>query len=392
MVVLLVSISTAAFAQKGGPRSGYNFTTIVDLKTTPVKNQQSVGTCWDYATLSFLESELLRKGKPVYDLAELYVAKNAYFEKGLRYVQFHGKTNFSEGGQAHDVIDMIKKYGIVPEEVYTGLQYGRDFHIHAEMVAALQGILDAVNKNPNRQITPVWTKGFMRYIEAYLGDTPKTFTYEGKEYTPQSFAESLDLNLDDYVELTSYQIYPFYEEVELTIPDNWMHARYYNLPIDELMEVMNNALKNGYSVCWDGDVSHNGFSHPDGLAILPTNNPEEMINAEIDKWTTLSEEDRERKMRSFESPVPEMKVDDNKRQFTFNNRQTTDDHLMHITGIVKDQNGTKYYITKNSWGAESNKSGGYLNMSESYVRAKTICVMVHKDSLPKELKKKLGIQ
>ena len=392
MVVLLVSISTAAFAQKGGPRSGYNFTTVVDLKTTPVKDQQSVGTCWDYAALSFLESELLRKGKPVYDLAELYVAKNAYFEKGLRYVQFHGKTNFSEGGQAHDVIDMIKKYGIVPEEVYTGLQYGRDFHIHAEMVAALQGILDAINENPNRRITPVWTKGFMRYIEAYLGDTPKTFTYEGKEYTPQSFAESLDLNLDDYVELTSYQIYPFYEEVELTIPDNWMHARYYNLPIDELMEVMNNALKNGYSVCWDGDVSHNGFSHPDGLAILPTNNPEEMINAEIDKWTTLSEEDRERKMRSFESPVPEMKVDDNKRQFTFNNRQTTDDHLMHITGIVKDQNGTKYYITKNSWGADSNKSGGYLNMSESYVRAKTICVMVHKDSLPKELKKKLGIQ
>ena len=227
MVVLLVSISTAAFAQKGGPRSGYNFTTVVDLKTTPVKDQQSVGTCWDYAALSFLESELLRKGKPVYDLAELYVAKNAYFEKGLRYVQFHGKTNFSEGGQAHDVIDMIKKYGIVPEEVYTGLQYGRDFHIHAEMVAALQGILDAINENPNRRITPVWTKGFMRYIEAYLGDTPKTFTYEGKEYTPQSFAESLDLNLDDYVELTSYQIYPFYEEVELTIPDNWMHARYY---------------------------------------------------------------------------------------------------------------------------------------------------------------------
>lgn len=172
MVVLLVSISTAAFAQKSGPRSGYNFTTIVDLKTTPVKNQQSVGTCWDYATLSFLETELLRKGKPVYDLAELYVAKNAYFEKGLRYVQFHGKTNFSEGGQAHDVIDMIKKYGIVPEEAYTGLQYGRDFHIHAEMVTALQGILDAVNKNPNRQITPVWTKGFMRYIEAYLGDSP----------------------------------------------------------------------------------------------------------------------------------------------------------------------------------------------------------------------------
>ena len=371
MVVLLVSISTAAFAQKSGPRSGYNFTTIVDLKTTPVKNQQSVGTCWDYATLSFLETELLRKGKPVYDLAELYVAKNAYFEKGLRYVQFHGKTNFSEGGQAHDVIDMIKKYGIVPEEAYTGLQYGRDFHIHAEMVAALQGILDAVNKNPNRQITPVWTKGFMRYIEAYLGDSPETFTYEGKEYTPQSFAASLDLNLNDYVELTSYQMYPFYEEVELTIPDNWMHARYYNLPIDEL--------------------SHNGFSHPNGLAILPTNNPEEMINAEIDKWTTLSARDRERKMQSFESPVPEMRVDDNKRQFTFNNRQTTDDHLMHITGMLKDQNGTIYYKTKNSWGEDRNPFGGYLYMSEPFCRLQTVAIMVHKDAIPKAIRKKLGL-
>ena len=393
MVVLLVSISTAAFAQKSGPRSGYNFTTIVDLKTTPVKNQQSVGTCWDYATLSFLETELLRKGKPVYDLAELYVAKNAYFEKGLRYVQFHGKTNFSEGGQAHDVIDMIKKYGIVPEEAYTGLQYGRDFHIHAEMVAALQGILDAVNKNPNRQITPVWTKGFMRYIEAYLGDSPETFTYEGKEYTPQSFAASLDLNLNDYVELTSYQMYPFYEEVELTIPDNWMHAHYYNLPIDELMEVMNNALKNGYSVCWDGDVSEQGFSFKNGIAINPqVEDVKDYSTTDRARFEKMPKYQRMDEVFKFEHPYPEINVTPEIRQDGYEKFVTTDDHLMHITGIVKDQNGTKYYITKNSWGAESNKSGGYLNMSESYVRAKTICVMVHKDSLPKELKKKLGIQ
>lgn len=391
LVVLLSAISTTLFAQKGGPRSGYQFTTVADLKTTPVKNQQSVGTCWDYAALSFLESELLRKGKPVYDLAELYVAKNTYFEKGLRYVQFHGKTNFSEGGQAHDVIHVIKKYGIVPEEVYTGLQYGRDFHIHAEMVEALQGILDGVNKNPNRQITPVWTKGFMRYIESYLGDTPETFTYEGKEYTPQSFAQSLDLNLDDYVELTSFEAFPFYQTTVLPIPDNWLHGLYYNLPIDELMEVMNNALKNGYTVCWDGDVSHNGFNHSSGLAILPTDNPEEMINAEIDKWTTLSEKERKNKIQSFESPVPEMKVDDAKRQFKFNNRQTTDDHLMHITGLLKDQNGTLYYKTKNSWGEERSEFGGYLYMSEPFCRLQTVAIMVHKDAIPKAIRKKLGL-
>ena len=391
MVVLFSVISTTVFAQKGGPRSGYKFTTVADLKATPVKNQQSVGTCWDYAALSFLESELLRKGKPVYDLAELYVAKNVYFEKGLRYIQFHGKTNFSEGGQAHDVLYAIGKYGIVPEDVYPGLQYGRDFHIHAEMVAALQGILDGVNKNPNRQITPVWTKGFTRYIEAYLGDTPETFTYEGKEYTPQSFAKSLDLNLDDYVELTSFEAFPFYKSIVLPIPDNWLHGQYYNLPIDELMEVMNNALKNGYSVCWDGDVSHNGFSHPSGLAILPTDNPEEMINAEIDKWTTLSEKERKSKLQSFESPVPEMKVDDAKRQFTFNNRQTTDDHLMHITGLLKDQNGTLYYKTKNSWGDERSEFGGYLYMSEPFCRLQTVAIMVHKDAIPKAIRKKLGL-
>ena len=380
-----------AWAQNEGPRSGYRFTTVADVKTTSVKDQQSVGTCWDYATLSFLESELLRLGKPEHDLAEIFVAKNAYYEKGVRYVQFHGNNNFSEGGQAHDVIAMIRKYGIVPEEAYAGLNYGRDFHLHAELVAALKGVLAGVNANPNKQITPTWTRGFRTYIESYLGAAPETFTYRGKEYTPRSFAESLGLDLDDYVEITSYEAFPFYEQIELPIPDNWMHERYYNVPLDELMAIMRHALENGHTVCWDGDVSHNGFSHGNGLAILPTDNPDEMINSEISKWTDLSADERRDRLNSFVAPVPEMKVDDARRQAAFDSRLTTDDHLMHITGLLRDQNGTYYYKTKNSWAADSNPFGGYLYMSEPYCRLQTVAIMVHKDAIPAAIREKLGL-
>ena len=387
----LLLMAGIAWAQDKGPRSGYQFSSVADVPTTSVKDQQSVGTCWDYATLSFLESELLRLGKPEYDLAELFVARNAYYEKGVRYVQFHGNNNFSEGGQAHDVIALIRKYGIVPEEAYTGLHYGRDFHLHAELVAALKGILNGVNANPNKQITPTWTDGFRAYIDSYLGAAPDTFTYQGQEYTPRTFAESLGLDLDDYVEITSYEAFPFYQEVELPIPDNWMHARYHNVPLDDLVAIMRHALRNGYTVCWDGDVSHNGFSHASGLAILPTDNPEEMINSEISKWTTLSADERRSKLRSFTEPVPEMKIDDARRQAAFDSRLTTDDHLMHLTGLLKDQNGTYYYKTKNSWAGDSNPFGGYLYMSEPYVRLQTVAIMVHRDAIPKDIRKKLGL-
>lgn len=390
-VVLCGSTVLLSAQNAKGSRSGYRFEAIADLKTTSVKDQQSVGTCWSYATISFLESELLRMGKPEFDLSELFVARNAYLEKGIRFVQFHGKNNFSEGGQAHDVIHMIKKYGIVPESVYTGLQYGRDFHIHSELVAALEGLLEGINQNPNRRLTPVWRTGFARYIDTYLGEVPEKFFYEDKEYTPQTFTESLELNLDDYVELTSYEAFPFYQAVEVPVPDNWAHERYYNLPIDELMEVMNNALKNGYTVCWDGDVSHKGFSYNCGLALLPTNEPAEMINSEISKWQTLSESEQKNRLESFESPVPEMKITDADRQFKFDNRQTTDDHLMHITGLFKDQYGTFYYKTKNSWNADSNTLGGFLYMSDAYCRLQTVAVMVHKDAIPKAIRKKIGL-
>ena len=390
-LLILLTISLGSIAQKTA-KPGFDFQEISNIPTSSVKNQQSTGTCWCFATISFLETELMRMGKKEVDLSEMFVARNAFVEKGKKYFRFHGKTNFSEGGQAHDVIKMIKKYGIVPEDIYKGINYGSSYHIHQEMVAELEGILDGLNKNKNRVISTAWERAFTGFIDAYMGDVPEHFTYEGKEYTPKSFSQELGLNMDDYVELTSYSCYPFYEEVELEIPDNWTHDRYYNLPIDELMEVMTNALEKGYSVAWDGDVSEKGFSHGKGLAILPTSDKSEMVNSEMGKWDNMSASEQHQKLFSFEEPVPELKVTDEKRLITFDNRKTTDDHLMHLTGLYKDKFGTYYYKVKNSWAEDSNVYGGYLKMSESFARMKTVAIMVHKDAIPKSLRKKLGIK
>lgn len=381
---LLIGISVNA------QESGYQFETIHNVKTTSVKNQQSTGTCWCFATLSFIETELLRTKGKEYDLSEMFVTRNAFVEKGKKYFRFHGKNNFSEGGQAHDVIRMMDKYGIVTEEAYKGLNYGSKYHIHSEMAAELKGILDGLNKNKNRKISTAWEKGFSGFIDSYLGETPKSFTVDNKEYTPKSFYKNLEINSDDYIEITSYSCYPFYEQVELEIPDNWTHDRYYNLPIEDLMAVMNNALENNYSFAWDGDVSEKGFSHRNGLAILPTTKKENMVNSEMSKWDNVSAKDIKEKM--FKEPVPEAKVNDALRQEKFDNRLTTDDHLMHITALHKDQNGTKYYLVKNSWADNSNKLGGYLRMSESYARLHTVAIMIHKDALPKKIAKKLGLR
>ena len=383
--------SHTAFGQRKEALSGYEFKTLADLKTTSVKDQGGVGSCWSFSTISFLESELLRKGKGTFDLSELFIVKNAYLEKGIRYVQFHGKNAFREGGQAHDVIAMIKKYGIVPEEVYRGLNYGGDVHNHGELVDALQGIVEGVNKNGNGHLTPVWTKALNAYIETYLGETPDKFTYQGKEYTPKTFTESLGLNLNDYVEITSFQAYPYYETVSLPLTDNWLHDSYYNVPLDELMDIMRHSLKKGYTICWDGDVSQTGFNFSDGIAILPSKEGEEVVNPEKYNWSALTAKEQKEKKNSYVEPIPERKVTEEWRQERFDRRSTNDDHLMHITGLLQDQYGTYYYKTKNSWAADGNKHGGYLNMSDAYCRMQTVAIMVHKDAIPTEICKKLGL-
>lgn len=381
--------SISLYSQDSG--SGYNFTMLKMVKTTPVKNQQSTGTCWDFATTSYLETELLRLGKPEFDISEMYFVRYAYADKANLYVRYQGTNNFGEGGQAHDVLNIIRKYGFVTEDSYPGKNYGTTEHVHGELESVLKAFIDAVVKNPNGKITTAWFPAVESIIESYLGKVPTEVTFEGKSYTPKSLLESTGLNLDNYVEITSFNHLPFYQNVMLEIPDNWHRDKYLNVPLDDMMAIMENALMKGYSVCWDGDVSEKGFAYKKGVAILPASKVDDLSGTDMAKWTEKSESDRKSQMYSFNGPVPEILVNQDNRQKNFDNQTTTDDHLMHLTGIATDQNGTKYYYTKNSWGPESQIYNGFLYMSDAYVRMKTVAILVHKDAIPAEIASKMGI-
>lgn len=392
MKKLLISVAVFAFAIASFAQApGYEFTTVVSHKATPVKDQSSTGTCWCFATASFMESELLRMGKGEYDLSEMFIVRQKYMNQMEDNYLRRGKGNIGEGSLAHTFKNAYKQVGIVPEEAYSGLIDGNKEHNHGALSRYFKALVDANIASKKR--TPQYYALINNLFDTYLGKLPEKFTYKGKEYTPQSFTESLGLNMDDYIELTSFTHKPYYEMFSPEVPDNWENQPMYNLPLDELIETIDYALNKGYTVCWDGDVSEQGFSFKNGIAINPqVEDVKDYSTTDRARFEKMPKYQRMDEVFKFEHPYPEINITPEIRQDGYEKFVTTDDHLMHITGIVKDQNGTKYYITKNSWGAESNKSGGYLNMSESYVRAKTICVMVHKDSLPKELKKKLGIQ
>ena len=392
MKKLLISVAVFAFAIASFAQApGYEFTTVVSHKATPVKDQSSTGTCWCFATASFMESELLRMGKGEYDLSEMFIVRQKYMNQMEDNYLRRGKGNIGEGSLAHTFKNAYKQVGIVPEEAYSGLIDGNKEHNHGALSRYFKALVDANIASKKR--TPQYYALINNLFDTYLGKLPEKFTYKGKEYTPQSFTESLGLNMDDYIELTSFTHKPYYEMFSPEVPDNWENQPMYNLPLDELIETIDYALNKGYTVCWDGDVSEQGFSFKNGIAINPqVEDVKDYSTTARARFEKMPKYQRMDEVFKFEHPYPEINVTPEIRQDGYEKFVTTDDHLMHITGIVKDQNGTKYYITKNSWGAESNKSGGNLNMSESYVRAKTICVMVHKDSLPKELKKKLGIQ
>lgn len=387
----IVLVSLLQVNALGQNETGYQFETVKRLETTPVKDQQRTGTCWSYATTSFLETELIRMGKPEIILSPMFFVRHTYSDKIERYIRFHGTNNFGQGGQAHNVMDVIARHGMVPESVYSGLSYGEERHVHSELESILKGMIDAVIKNRNRKLSTAWQPAIEGVLDTYLGQTPATFTFNGKEYTPATFAKEMGIDPDNYIELTSYSHHPYYEKIVLEIPDNWAHKGYYNLPIDELMEVMNHAIDKGHSVCWDGDVSEKGFVHSKGLAVMPLVKVEEMKDSEQAKWADVPSDKLMEEIYSFKSVVPEIEVTQELRQETFDNYITTDDHLMHIIGISKDQNGTPYYITKNSWGT-GNVYEGYLHMSEQFVRKKTVAIMVHKDALPKAIARKLGIK
>lgn len=389
MKPLFLSFALTLLSPLAAMSQGYQFKDEVKVPATSVKNQASTGTCWCFATTSFMESELLRMGKGEYDLSEMFIVRQKYINQINDNYMRRGKGNVSQGSLSPSWITAFKQVGVVPEEVYSGINYDSDRHNHGELASYVSSISETAVKL--KKNSPEFHELVNSLMDIYLGKLPEKFTYKGKEYTAKSFAESLGLNMDDYVLLTSFTHKPYYEAFDVEVPDNWEHALMYNLPLDEMMSVMDNALKNGYSVCWDGDVSEKGFSFKNGVAINPeVNNVDDYATTDRARFEKMDAGERLEEVYKFERPYPEVKVTPEVRQAGYEAFVTTDDHLMHITGITKDQNGTKYYITKNSWGTERNAFGGYLNMSESFVRAKTICIMVHKDALTKEVRNKIG--
>jgi bleomycin hydrolase len=393
MLTLFVAANTTTYGQDTVKKSdsGYIFNIVKQVPATPVKNQYRSGTCWSYSTVGFLEAELLRIKHDTFNLSDMFCVRKAYSEKAEMYVRFNGKHNFGGGGEAHDVTNVLRKYGMVPAEAYSGNVIGEDKPVHSEMDAVLEAMINAIVKNPNKKLTPVWHQAFDGVLDAYLGKVPEKFTYKGKEYTPKSFADMMGLNPDDYVELTSYTHHPFYSRFILEIPDNWIMDEVYNIPLDDLLQVINNSIDNGYTVAWGADVSEKGFSWKKGVAVVPDKNAPEMAGLEKAKWEKMSDADKDKLLYKFDKPVPEKKITQEMRQLEFDNYQTTDDHGMLITGTAKDQNNNAYFLVKNSWGTDGSPYKGYFYASEPYVQLKTMDIMVNKNVIPKELRKKLGL-
>lgn len=389
---LLLACSLSATNVGAQEKEEYAFTPVKELKITSVKNQNRTGTCWSFSGIGFLEAELLRMGKGEYDLSEMFVVSHSYKDKADKFVRLHGCLNFAQGGSFGDVLYATKHYGAVPESVMNGLQYGEDQHVHGELESLAISYVNTVIKNPNGKLSPVWKKGFDGIIDSYLGEIPEKFTYNGKEYTPKSFGEELGLNIDDYISLTSYTHHPFYTAFPIEVQDNWRWDLSYNLPLDELMQVMDNAINTGYSIAWASDVSEKGFTR-NGVAVAADVAAFETSGSDQDKWVGLSRSEKDAEIRKMiERPgCKELTITQEMRQKDYDNYQTTDDHGMLIYGIAKDQTGKKFYMVKNSWGTD-NKYKGTWYASEPFIAYKTMTIVVHKDALPKAIKTKLGIK
>lgn len=343
----------------------YTFKTEKKNLCSEVKSQDRTGTCWSFATASFLESELMRMGKGNINLSEMFIVRNIFKDKAMNYILRQGKANFSQGSLSHDLIRMTEKAGLITEDAYSGLIAGDEKHDHSEMEAGLKGFLDGVRTR--KTLSTKWMGAFSGILDSYMGSVPTKFAHKGKSYTPKTFVADSGIKPHDYISITSFTHHNFYDEFILEIPDNYSNGSFYNVPLDEMMSVIDYALLAGYTIAWDGDVSEKGFSAKNGIAILPLDVQREDL---------------------FTVPGEEMTVTQENRQENFENYRTTDDHLMHLVGIALDQNGTKYYLIKNSWG-EISDFKGYLYMSESYLKMKTVSIMLHKDALPKSSSSKL---
>ena len=379
-----------ANAQAQAAKPSYTFTTVKEMPITSIKNQASSSTCWAFSTISFIESEIIRingiKDPAKYpDLSEFFVVSHSYVDRADKFIRLDGKLGFSPGSEADDVLHVIRDYGIVPDSEMKGMNYGTALPAQNELDAVLAAYVGAVVKVPNRTLTTAWKRGFQGILDAYLGSYPQTFTVDGKEYTPESYRDALKFNPDDYVTLTSFTHHPFYTKFAIEVCDNWRWDEAYNLPINEFMQVLDYALENGYTAAWGSDVSESGFTRT-GIATLPDTKAAAAAGSDQEHWVGKADE----KPAAPAAPkeiVPTQEF----RQEGFDNKTTTDDHGMHIYGIAKDQYGNKFYMVKNSWG-ETGTYKGIWYASENFVAGKSMDIMVHKDALPKDIKKKLNIK
>lgn len=373
----------SAIAQEAKKPAEYEFTVVKENPVTSMKNQYRSGTCWCFSALSFVESELLRMGKDTLDLSEMFVVGHSYYDRAVKYVRLDGHLNFGAGSSFGDVLHVIRDYGIVPQTAMPGLNYGTEMPEHSEMDAALKGYVDAIVKNPNKTLTTAWKNGFDGIVSAYLGEYPAEFEVDGVKYTPESYRDYLGFNPDDYVNITSFSHHPFYKPFVIEVCDNWRWDSAYNVPVDEMMEIMYNAINKGYTIAWGADVSEKGFSR-NGIAVV----------ADVDKVPGGSDQERwigKSDEKPEEAKVVRTEITQEMRQDGYDRKTTTDDHGMHIYGIAKDQDGNDYFIVKNSWG-EAGKYKGVWYASDAFVRFKTMNIVVHKDALPKDVRKKLGIR
>lgn len=394
LIALCLALTAGAQTADTTSAEGYRFTDTKIIPTTAVKDQSRSGTCWCFSTLSFLESEILRAGGPALHLSEMWIVRHSFMDKAEKYVRMHGTINFAEGGASHDVTAGIKAHGIVPFEVYPGLNYGTekpDFH---ELSVVLKAYLDAVVKTGDKSgkaLSTAWKRGFDAILDEYFGPLPETFTYEGKEYTPETFAAQLPIDLDNYIDISSFTHHPFYTQFIIEVPDNWMWGTVYNVPLDEMMQIIDHALEQGYTVSWGTDVSEKGFSRTKAIGIVPEADTESMSGTEAERWGKLTDKEKEAALYKFDKPGKERTITQQMRQTAFDNYETTDDHGMLIMGTATDQAGNRYYKVQNSWDVLP-PYDGFWYFSRPFVAYKTTSIMVNKQALPKEIARKLGLK
>lgn len=390
----LLTVCAMSAQEKTAPDTikGFVFIDTKVVPTTSVKDQNKSGTCWCFAGTSFFEDEILHNGGKPLDLSEMFTVRQCYLDKADKYIRTGGNINFAQGGSVVDVPYVWENYGAIPDSIYAGLNYGEDKHAHYEMAGALTAYLNAILKNPNRRLSTAWKEGFEGILDAYLGKVPETFVVDGKTYTPKTYAESLGLTMSDYIPVTSFTHHPFYTQFPVEVADNWLWADYYNVPMEEMKAIVDNAIDMGYTVVWAADVSEPGFKYNDGYALMPKVKTEtDLTGSELARWVKMSDNERRAMQNKIEGPVEEIVVTQDSRQDMFDRQETTDDHGMVIVGRAVDQKGNNYYKVKNSW--DNNQVyGGFFYVSEPYFLAKTLDILVNRKAIPANIAKKMNLK